>query len=309
MQTEILSSSDLSRAAELLKRGEIVAFPTETVYGLGASIFNPEAIKKIFYAKGRPSDNPLIAHISSLGELEKIVSHVSGEASLLMEAFFPGALTLIFPRKESVPAIVSGGLPTLAVRMPDHPVARELIQRVGEPLVAPSANLSGRPSSTRLEHVLYDLSGKIAAVVDGGDSYFGVESTVLTLDPYPLILRPGSITPAQIEEVLNKKVEISTSVQGAPLSPGMKYRHYAPKAPLKLFFSQEELSQYLSVDASKRLVLTRSFSSRELYSLLRLTDEQEYAEICLLCDAEMQQDLALMNRLRRAAASPELKID
>ena len=293
---------ELSTAAELLKKGEIIAFPTETVYGLGAPIFNTQAIAKIFAAKGRPSDNPLIAHIAAKEDLQRIAIDIPDEAYLLIDAFFPGPLTLILFRHLDVPDIVSAGLPTIAVRMPSHPIALELIRLTGQPLVAPSANLSGKPSSTTAQHVLDDLHGRIAGVIDGGPCSLGIESTVIKLGAQPLILRPGSITASQIEDVLKRKVEIYDKQSAGPVpSPGMKYRHYAPKASLKLFTDEEEL--YAHVDAEpgiKRLILSK-VSAKELYALLRQADQENYKEIAILCDEETAKDIALMNRLKHAA--------
>lgn len=301
--TEFLTSLNLERAVALLKKGEIVAFPTETVYGLGASIFNEEAVRKVFLAKGRPGDNPLIAHIADRGDLAKIAIDLPSEAHLLMEAFFPGPLTLLLPSHSDVPLLVRAGLPTLAVRMPQHPLARELIRLTGTPLVGPSANLSGKPSPTSAQHVWRDLHGKIAAVLDGGICQVGIESTVLLLEKEPLILRPGFITKEQIESVLKRPVHlVSKQIKGeSPLSPGMKYRHYAPNASLKLYFSQQELeNDHSQFPSTKRLLLLHC-TAHNLYHLLREADEQQYDEIFILCTPSMQNDPALMDRLTKAA--------
>ncbi len=211
------STLDLKGSAELIKSGELVAFPTETVYGLGASVFNPKAIEQIFQVKGRPQDNPLIVHISSLQQLELIVEELPKEFEVLAESFFPGPLTLILPKKESVPSIVSANLPTIGVRMPAHPIAQLLIEGVGVPLVAPSANLSGKPSSTTAQHVRDDFGDRIKSILDGGPCEYGIESTVLTLHPKPTILRPGQITQAQLEEVLKVPVTLAAEHVEKPL--------------------------------------------------------------------------------------------
>lgn len=313
----ILTSSSVKEAALLLRRGELVAFPTETVYGLGAPIFNPLAIQKIFQVKGRPSDNPLIAHIGALSQVEEIAIDIPPEFYQLSEIFFPGPLTLILRRKEAVPALVSAGLDTIAFRMPNHPLALSLIQEVGEPLVAPSANLSGKPSATRAEHVLEDFKGKISAVLDGGATTFGIESTVISLyDPSrPLLLRPGQIIREELERVLGRPVAIcSKKGEERVISPGMRYRHYAPNAFLKLFTRWEELEEYAENRPQiKRLLLVSSpiprncqrwehlpLSAKELYSAFRYADREGYEEILLLCNEEILSNVALMNRLQRA---------
>ena len=316
LTTELLNPDDLQRAATLLKQGNLVAFPTETVYGLGACIFNADAIQAIFKAKGRPSDNPLIAHVSSVSQVEQIAQEIPPIFYLLAEHFFPGPLTCVLKRRTEVPSIVSAGLDTIAVRMPSHPIAKELIRLVKEPLVAPSANLSGKPSSTHSEHVLEDLKGKIAAVIEGGQTEIGIESTVISLlGPKPILLRPGAISKEQIEQVLGFSIETAAShSQGPVLSPGMKYRHYAPKTPIQVFETLEELEKHVAACGSskKRMILSRNpipsfqhhpLTTHTLYSFLRLSDTQGYQEILILCDPEVQKDTALMNRILRAAGA------
>lgn len=236
-------------AAQLLKEGEVVAFPTETVYGLGANAMSDKAVSKIFEAKGRPADNPLIVHISNMEQLELLTEGLPEKAILLMNEFWPGPLTLIFKMKPgSVSTLVTAGLDTVAVRMPDHPVALSLINSAGVPVAAPSANKSGKPSPTTAGHVLDDLDGSIAGVVDGGPTGVGVESTVLdcTAD-IPVILRPGGLSKEDIERII-ESVEQDPALENsdsAPKSPGMKYRHYAPSAPLFLVEGDEEWIQGL----------------------------------------------------------------
>lgn len=226
------------QAAELLKQNNIVAFPTETVYGLGGNAFSDEAIEKIYKAKGRPSDNPLIIHIADVKQMDDFVDKVPEKARLLMERFWPGPLTIIIHQKEGkLSEKATAGLSTVAVRMPDHPVARSLIRAANLPIAAPSANRSGKPSPTTAQHVYDDLNGKIAAIIDGGPTGIGVESTVIDCtEKIPRILRPGGITKEQIEKVIGSvHVDQATFDQTAvPKSPGMKYTHYAPKAPLYL---------------------------------------------------------------------------
>lgn len=237
------------KAANLLKENEVVAFPTETVYGLGGNAKVDEAVLKIFEAKGRPSDNPLIIHISKLEQLQEFVEEIPEHAAILMEKFWPGPLTIIFQKKEGVLAnTATAGLSTVAVRMPEHPLALALIDAAGLPIAAPSANRSGRPSPTTAKHVWEDLNGKVSAIVDGGPTGIGVESTVLDCTAeIPQILRPGGITQEEIESVIGK-VQVDpalTNVKDAPKSPGMKYTHYAPDAPLYLVKGNKKYIQQL----------------------------------------------------------------
>ncbi len=231
-------NNTIKKAAETIKSGGIVAFPTETVYGLGADALNPEAVAEIFKAKGRPADNPLIVHIAELDDINKI-AEVSPLALKLAEKFWPGPFTMILPKKDCIPDIVSAGLPTVAVRFPSHPIAQRLIRESGCPIAAPSANLSGSPSPTRVEHIINDYGGteKIAGVIDGGECFCGLESTVISIATEPaVLLRPGYITPKQIMEII-PDLQISDAVKERlkdgekALSPGMKHRHYAPKSP------------------------------------------------------------------------------
>ncbi len=239
MQTRVLPlepnpAPAVALAAELLRAGEVAAFPTETVYGLGANGLNEEAVAKIFAAKGRPSDNPLILHIAKTEEIFPLVSEFPEKARKLAEAFWPGPLTLVLPKSAAVPSIVTAGLDTVAVRFPKSDIARALISSCGFPIAAPSANASGRPSPTRAEHVLADLDGKIPLILDGGACEVGLESTVLTLTPKPTLLRPGLVTREMIEGVLNEPVAVHAAVlaeaNGDAPSPGMRHTHYAPSA-------------------------------------------------------------------------------
>ena len=230
----------LNIAAEMLRDGGLVAFPTETVYGLGANAIDERAVSEIFVAKGRPSDNPLIVHISDLSQLDELVIDIPQKAHILMEKFWPGPLTLLFKKSEIVPMVTSGGLPTVAVRMPDNEIALKLIEKANLPIAAPSANTSGRPSPTSAEHVIEDLYGKIDIVIDGGMTGVGIESTVLDLTcDVPMILRPGGVTIEDLVEVLGN-VEYDPAIETLssdlkPKSPGQKYRHYSPKANMEIF--------------------------------------------------------------------------
>ncbi len=227
---------ELHEAANILSNGGTVVFPTETVYGLGANALDEVAITKIYEAKGRPSDNPLIVHISSIEAIDKIAQNISDKAKMLMDKFWPGPLTLIFKKSDRIPQNVTGGLDTVAIRMPSHPIAKKLIELSQIPVAAPSANLSGKPSPTREEHVLQDLEGRVDVIICGGSSEVGVESTVIDMTTdIPMILRPGGVTKEEIEEVIGK-VQIDPGIlmdqrnNIKPKSPGMKYTHYSPEA-------------------------------------------------------------------------------
>jgi L-threonylcarbamoyladenylate synthase len=235
---KLVDYPQVKEAAQLLRQNEVVAFPTETVYGLGGNAENDEAVEKIFLAKGRPSDNPLIIHIAHKEQLSDFVERVPEKASLLMDAFWPGPLTIIFQKKDgALSEKASAGLKTVAVRIPDHPLALAVLEACQLPIAAPSANQSGRPSPTKGEHVLEDLDGKVSGILDGGPTGVGVESTVIDCtEAVPVILRPGGITKEQIEAVVGTvKLDAALTDQtSAPRSPGMKYQHYAPDAPLFL---------------------------------------------------------------------------
>ena len=295
----ILHPDQIALAAEYLQKGELVAFPTETVYGLGAPIFNPDAIRKIYLAKGRPSDNPLIAHISSLDQIHQIARDIPPEFDLLAKAFFPGPLTVVLKKHPSVPAIVSGGLDTIAVRMPSHPIAQQLIEAVGQPLVAPSANLSGKPSSTTAQHVVVDFEGKIKAVIDGGATEYGIESTVVSLVSDPGILRLGAVPKAEIEQVLGMPLCEATDEHKLS-SPGTRYRHYAPAASIKLFESQKEMETHLKEHPNLRRWTNPDITLVNLYALLRQADDEKYEEIVIYCSSEMRLNHVLMDRLLKA---------
>ncbi len=230
----------LREAAGIIRQGGLVAFPTETVYGLGANALDEKAAKKIYAAKGRPSDNPLIVHISSVKELDELAVEVSHAGKKLAEAYWPGPLTLVFPKKPQVPDGTTGGLDTVAVRMPSDPLARKLIALAGVPIAAPSANRSGRPSPTTAEHVWQDMQGRIEMLLDGGSVGIGLESTIVDVTgQIPVLLRPGAVTMEMLESVVGH-VEIDPAIQGPPKegirpkAPGMKYRHYAPRGELTL---------------------------------------------------------------------------
>ncbi len=250
MKTKILepTKENIIAAGRLLADGGIVAFPTETVYGLGADAFNEEAVKSVYAAKGRPSDNPMIVHIARASDIGQLTPRLSEDIVALIENFWPGPLTLVVKKKQGLPDATTGGLDTVGIRLPDTVVARQLIEAAGCPIAAPSANISGRPSPTKVQHVIDDLDGKIDAIIKGEDCRVGIESTVLDVTgDVPVILRPGIITPEQIEAALDKKVEIDPAVLKQsqdenlrPKAPGMKYRHYAPKADMVVIEGQRD---------------------------------------------------------------------
>lgn len=323
------SPQQLERAAALLKSGEIVGIPTETVYGLAANAYDPEAIKKIFLAKGRPQDNPLIVHIDILERLNELVSELPKTALRLADAFWPGPLTMIFPKSEKVPYETTGCLDTVAVRMPALPAARELISVCGFPLAAPSANLSGRPSPTCAAHVYHDMKGKIPLILDGGECEVGVESTVISVQPEQVhLLRPGGVTVEMLHSIV-PTVEIddgvlhrvSDNVKAA--SPGMKYKHYSPKADVIILDgSLEQFSAYVNEHAADG-VFALVFTGEEqavsvpalpygriddgtaqahgLFSTLRELDERGAEIVFARCPVKKGVGLAVYNRLIRAA--------
>lgn len=315
------ASIEIQTYAGILKGNGVVAFPTETVYGLGASVWSPQAVKKVFDLKGRPSDNPLIVHISSYGMLLSLVADIPFQSRILMQKFWPGPLTLIFEKKQTVLDIVTGGLDSVAVRMPDHIYALKLIDLAG-PLVAPSANKSGRPSPTSANHVLQDFGNQVM-VMDGGQCNIGLESTVLDVRKEPFtILRPGKITAAMIYERTGLTVtETTNSDVLRPVSPGTKYSHYAPEANVR-WISDDEMSRsqfqeytlYLSLskkfDALDRLFSRNIFfdndldrMARELYDWFRKADLDGYRDIAIekpLSQGKEDISAALINRIEKA---------
>lgn len=293
---------------------EPVVIPTETVYGLAARIFDEEAVAKIYRLKKRPRDNPLIAHIGMMSQIQDIAVDIPQDFYTLAEAFFPGPLTVVLKRHSSVPSICSGGLDTIAVRMPCHPIALELIKRIGEPLVAPSANISGKPSPTCVEHVYEDFQGQVPCIIDGGPCVYGLESTVVSLvHERPTLLRPGEISKKKLEERLQKTILIGSVKE--KLSPGICYPHYAPSATISLFYDLEELKKELKNrgENEKIWVLSREdkaiqaplfqLSRSQLYSLFRKADQAHCNKIFIYVDEVTKLDFALMNRLQKAASS------
>ncbi len=316
------SRRKIQTAAEIIRRGGLVAFPTETVYGLGANALDAVAVRKIFSAKGRPLDNPVIVHIAKREELERLVERVPKKAKILAERFWPGPLTLVLKKSRALPKAATAGLDTVAIRMPDNKIALELISASGVPIAAPSANISGRPSPTSAKHVMHDLNGKIDAVIDGGSANIGLESTVLDLTaPTPAILRPGGVSFEQLKEVLGKVGKQFIPV-GKPRSPGMKYRHYAPRAELILVGDAKKIPEIVSRLAGKKvgILATKETAAqysgtvevvgsrknlrevaRNLFSALRKLDEDGVDIIISESFEEKGIGLAVMNRLKKAA--------
>lgn len=337
--TDQIDEEKLKKAAEILKNGGLVAFPTETVYGLGANALSEDAARKIYAAKGRPSDNPLIAHIADFSGLEPLVAEIPEAAQKLMKAFWPGPLTLIFPKSGLVPYGTTGGLDTVAVRMPSDPVASTLIRMAGVPVAAPSANTSGRPSPTTADHVWQDMNGKIEMIVDGGPVGIGVESTIIDVSgQVPMILRPGAITREMAGEVLGMEIGLDPAIAGdgpmkadvRPKAPGMKYKHYAPKADLTLVegtrenvvrhinrAAEEKLDEgyrvgIICTDETKEMYpkgMVRSMGLRareetiahNLYAVLREFDDLEADFIYSESFSADHLGQAIMNRLKKAA--------
>lgn len=332
----IINNEIIKEAADIIRRGGLVAFPTETVYGLGGDAFDGTAASRIYAAKGRPSDNPLIVHISDMKDLERVCDEVPKAAYILADKFWPGPLTIILKKNDKVPMSVTGGLDTVAVRLPSHPVAREIIAESGTLIAAPSANLSGRPSPTVGSHVAEDLDGRIDMIIDAGVIEIGLESTIVDLTgEVPMILRPGYVTKEMLSEVLGQ-VEIDPAIMCgvksdvAPKAPGMKYRHYAPKAELiivkgdkqKVISKMQELLQNGIDNGLKVGIMTTeenvsAFSKGEVVCLGKSSDGKEIARHLfatlrkfdeldvdvIYSEAFMEEGIgqAIMNRLQKAA--------
>jgi L-threonylcarbamoyladenylate synthase len=318
----------IQQAASVICGGGLVAFPTETVYGLGADAMNEVAVQKIFQAKGRPADNPLIVHISSRPMLDRVALDVSKKAEALMARFWPGPLTLVLQRNEEVAPTVSAGLATVAVRMPNHKIALALISKADTPIAAPSANRSGRPSPTTAAHVLEDLNGRIAMILDGGQTAIGIESTVLDVtQDVPLILRPGWVTQEMLEEVAGE-IHQAISEEELRRSPGTRYRHYSPRARLMLLenasaeFIHRICTELLKtervglISRTPVLIDEARFSAillkdsaaeyaRRIYGALRELDEKNVDAIVVEGIEEAGEGAAVMDRLRRAASQIE----
>ncbi len=332
----------LQQAGRILQGGGLVAFPTETVYGLGGDALNPQSSRKIYEAKGRPSDNPLIIHICEFRALDKIVKEITSQTRAVAEAFWPGPLTLILPKADCVPRETTGGLDTVAVRMPSHPVARGLIACGGGYVAAPSANLSGKPSPTVAKYVIQDMQGRIDAIIDGGEVGIGLESTIIdmTVNP-PQILRPGYITRQMLEEVLGQVAEDETMFRAdtgqAPKAPGMKYRHYAPQGELTIVAGKaSDVVAYIckqtetdsdkgekvgiictdETRASFKKGIVKTLGSRQdeesiarhLYTILREFDDEGVTRIYSEDFPAEGLGQAIMNRLLKAAGHHRIEV-
>ncbi len=330
METKVLKASEeaIKKAADIIKSGGVVGVPTETVYGLGANALDSDAVGKIFEAKGRPKDNPMIVHVSCMEEIKPLVKEIPESAKLLAKKFWPGPLTIIMKKTDLVPSVTSGNLDTVAIRMPSHKVMREIIKKSGCPIAAPSANLSGSPSPTNAKYVFDDMNGKIPLIIDGGESNVGLESTVITLaGDKPRLLRPGGVTAEELREVLGE-IEIDKAVKAKleenqkVSSPGMKYKHYAPKIKVVIIkASTEKYIEYISSqnkniaalcfeDEAEKISVPcvtygKSFDSssqaKRLFDALRELDKTG-AEIAYAhCPSEEGVGLAVYNRLLRSA--------
>lgn len=341
--TEHIKDEELQEAARILQNGGLVAFPTETVYGLGANALDEEAARKIYAAKGRPSDNPLIAHISCLKELEPLVAEIPEAGRKLAEAYWPGPLTMVFPKSEKVPYGTTGGLDTVAVRMPSDPVANRLIALAGVPIAAPSANTSGRPSPTMAEHVYQDMNGRIEMIIDGGPVGIGLESTIVDVSgEVPTLLRPGAVTLEMLKETVGR-VEVDPALQGPlradvrPKAPGMKYRHYAPKAALTLVEGETDavvaeinrlVKEHLACGERVGVICTEETKDRYPEGMVRCIGERCHEETiahnlfavlrefddlqadCIFSESFSKDHLgqAIMNRLTKAAGYHIIKV-
>lgn len=343
MKTEIIKINKenlekLDKPGKIIREGGLVAFPTETVYGLGADGLNPEAVKEIFKVKGRPQDNPLILHVCDLDMLKKLVKEIPEKGKILIDEFWPGPLTIIFRKSDLVPEVITAGLDTVAIRMPEDVIAKELIRISGKPIAAPSANISGRPSPTDGKTTYEDLKGKIPMIIDGGNTKVGVESTVIDLtSDKPMILRPGGITLEMIRKLL-PEVTLDQSIlkEGEiPKSPGQKYKHYAPKADCFIVTGDDEekiklIEEYVEdKEELIGLMLTdelyekinlenvdkKSMGSRDnenliasrIFRLLRNFDKDKVSTILIEGLDEKNLGLAIMNRLKKASGNKFLK--
>ncbi|MBE6036129.1 MAG: threonylcarbamoyl-AMP synthase [Clostridiales bacterium] len=312
----------LQKAGDILAAGGLVAFPTETVYGLGANALDPDAAAKIYEAKGRPSDNPLIVHIADVNSLFDLAEPVSEDALLLAEAFWPGPMTMILPKKDCIPDVTTGGLPTVAIRMPDSAAALELIRRAGCPVAAPSANLSGKPSPTHGEHVIHDMIGRIPMILWGRDCRVGIESTIIDLtQDTPAVLRPGFLTTAELAEVLGREVIVDPAILETPSpdliprAPGMKYKHYAPSAPMTIYRGSEDAVKQAIAEAKAAaeaegkeagiILFSPSAFEEAAHDLFADLREMDHRGVDLILAGALQSEdergFAIMNRMLKSA--------
>ncbi len=327
LNTKLLSDTteNIELAAKLIADGKLVAFPTETVYGLGADALNAEAVGKVYAAKGRPSDNPMIVHIASKEDFLRLTPHITPDMEKLMEAFWPGPLTMIVERNEMIPDTTTGGLKTVGIRMPDHLVALELISKSNCPIAAPSANLSGKPSPTSAQHVVDDLDGRVDAILCSKDCQVGIESTVIDMTgDARMILRPGIITKDDFEEVLGKTVFVDPTLNQrpedrgdepfAPKSPGMKYKHYAPNAPMIVFEGEPDAvrmaiveEKILREERGEKVVALlfdeteEKAAAQKFFSILREADKVGADVILAAALPETGIGFSVMNRMLKSA--------
>ncbi|MDH6365382.1 L-threonylcarbamoyladenylate synthase [Enterococcus sp. PF1-24] len=330
MDTKILNTTEIEEAAQLLLADQLVAFPTETVYGLGANGLSEEAVKKVFQAKGRPTDNPLILHVNSFAMVKEYVDKFHPLTEKIVNKYWPGPLTLIFKIKEGcIPSVVTGGLSTAAFRIPNNPKTLLLIEKVARPIVGPSANTSGKPSPTSAAHVFHDMNHKIAGILDDGSTEIGVESTVLDLsnpDLPPMILRPGAITQEELANYLQTEILLDNhlvSEAATPKSPGMKYKHYAPTTPVVMVYPQDwqqvvNLAKKIAVGIIAGPTIQKYFTDSEvaifsladdsvaaaaqgLFAGLRALDEENLQVIFAPIFSEEGLGAAYMNRLKKAS--------
>jgi L-threonylcarbamoyladenylate synthase len=317
VQNRELYTEVIQNAATILRSGNIVAFPTETVYGLGGIISRKETIDNIYTLKGRPADNPLIVHCHSYEQLFSLCFNVFPLLEALVTAFMPGPLTIVTKKSPTIPNYVTVGLETIALRIPSNKVALDLLKQVNEPIAAPSANLSGKPSPTEAKHVLQDFSASIPMILDDGPCQIGIESTVVLVEEHQItLLRPGIIDVASIESALDVTVVIPNENNDAIISPGTKYRHYAPNTPIRIVTDEIELLQFIKSIRSKTMILLPEqsnvtvktlekieyYSEQNLYSLFRKADEEQFSEVVVFVDTITSQKMGLMNRLKKAAA-------
>ncbi|MBR6401009.1 MAG: threonylcarbamoyl-AMP synthase [Firmicutes bacterium] len=337
-----LNNEIYAKAAEVINTGGLVAFPTETVYGLGANALDGTAVKKIYKAKGRPSDNPLIAHISAIEQLYALVRDISPAAQRLMKAFWPGPMTLVFKKKDIIPSETSGGLDTVAIRYPENKTAQDFITACGVPIAAPSANTSGKPSPTRASHVEYDLDGKIDMIIDGGSCEFGLESTIVDVSGLtPCLLRPGSVTLEMLREIV-PDITVDKAVLGRlnegerPKAPGMKYTHYSPDASVTIVRGSTEktvceINRLLEEHGAEKCGVIATEETKDgyntenvlvigsrrhpetiaanLFKMLRKCDYYGYKLVFVEGFPESEIGLAIMNRLKKAAGYNIIELD
>ena len=325
MKTRLLKDTeeDIRIAAKIIEQGGLVAFPTETVYGLGANAMDADAVRKIYEAKGRPADNPTIVHIAAREELGQVTFLVTEDMKTLMDRFWPGPMTMIVPRGEYIPYVTTGNLETVGVRMPENEVARELIRRSGCPIAAPSANLSGRPSPTTAQHVIDDLDGRIDAVIQSGPCRIGIESTVIDMTgKIPMILRPGYITKKDFEDALGQEILLDPTLNRKPRegedfhpkAPGMKYRHYAPRAEMIIFKGDRiRVEAAIDQERAEREALGQkvfvidldedreTMAAHEIFAMLRQADREGADVILAAALPQRGVGFSVMNRMLKSA--------